>query len=238
MPEFDPASIGPHPGVFNEDNVKTGNVKDPAKIEEKVKEALKKHNQLVADYYRKQSTGEADYWRDVQNKAALSASTGRVIAIGYLGNQRTLHLGINGVTEKALLLKFWHTYRAARESNRPMVGFCIKDFDVPFLAQRSWILGLDVPRTLLTASGYLDPCFIDLHERWKCGVRGRGERGASTLDAVCQALGLPGKVDGCTGADFARLLRSEKEEERHAAIAYLNGDLDSASSVAERLGVV
>lgn len=237
MPPWDPKSIGEHPGAFDEDSVKLGNIKDPVKIQEKKDEALKKFNASVADYYRKLSTGEQDYWAALEGKGALSAVTGKVCAIGYRGKKVDLHLAVDGVSERSLLIRFWKTYLGARSEGRNMIGFNIFDFDLPFLCQRSWINGVDVPATVFTPSGYPEPLFIDLYRRWKCGSKS-SERGHATLDTVAKSLGLPGKPVGITGEDFAKLLRSPAKNDRDRAVGYLTGDLDLAFEIGVRIGSI
>lgn len=237
LPPFDPDSIGKPPGEFDPDSVKVGNLTDQAKIDAKFKAAREKHAKAVDDFDHKQRNAETDYWQDQLNKAALSAVVGQVVAIGYHGKNRTLHLAVDGVSESALLMKFWKVYSQARADRRVMTGFNIKGFDVPFLAQRSWALGIDVPASILTPTGFLENTFVDLLDRWKCGVRWGGQAGHATLDTVCKALGLPSKYDGIGGDQFARMLWSDNEDNRRQAIAYLNSDIDATVALAERLGV-
>jgi hypothetical protein len=237
LPAWDPDSVGPHPGSFDESNVKLGRLVDADKIAEKKREALEKYNKSLADYFTKKDNGEANYWKDIQEKAALSAVTGQVVAIGYHGRKRMIQAAIDGVNERSLLTYFWKTYLDARQTNRSMVGFNSKAFDIPFIVQRSWIIGVEVPKSILTPTGYLDSTFIDLMERWKCGNRSFGQPGHTTLDAVCRACGLPGKPDDCTGADVARLLWSDKPEDREKALSYIDGDIESTLQLAQRLGV-
>ena len=235
LPGWDPASAGTHPGEFNEDAVKLGNIKDLEKIAIKVEEAREKHEKAVTEFESKLKNGEESYWNDIADKAALSATIGQVVAIGYHGKKRVHDLAIDGKSERQLLATFWKTYKDVRQSGRQMIGFNIKGFDVPFLVQRSYAIGVEVPATLLTPTGYLDSLFIDLLDRWKAGNRGFGPSGHMTMDAICRACGLPGKSEECTGAEFSRLLYGT-EEERERALRYLDCDLDCTVSLAARMG--
>ncbi len=238
LPAWNPDSVGPPPAEFNPDSVKLGALKDPAKIEAKIEEAERKHVASIADYYRKKDGGEAEYWEAILKDAALSAVTGQVVAIGYLGKNENLHLAVDGVSEHHLLTQFWKVYQTCRAGRRSLVGFRIKGFDVPFIAQRSWMLGVEVPATILTPTGFLDSLFIDLDDRWKCGNREVwGKPGHGTLDTIAKSLGLDGKPTDCTGADFAKLLWSDKPEDRESAKGYLSGDLRMVMQIAERMGV-
>lgn len=233
LPPFDRSTV-PNPGEFDPEVVKLGNVKDQAKIDEKIAAAREKHEQAVRDYANQLCRAEEAYWQSIQERAALSAVTGQVVAIGYQGNKTLLRYG---VSERAMLIEFWKQYRACRSASRPMVGFNTKSFDVPFLAQRSWILGVGVPPTILTATGYLDSTFVDLRDRWQCGNRWGGEKGYGTLDVVCRSCGLPGKADGCDGVNFAAMLASDDDAQREVALDYLRNDLAMTSALADRLGV-
>jgi DNA polymerase III epsilon subunit-like protein len=237
LPPFDPSAIGPHPGSFDPSTVKVGNLKDAKKIAEKIESAELAHNKAVADYESKLANGEPAYWQSIVEDAALSAITGQVVAIGYQGKKETLHCAIDGITEFQLLTQFWKVYQQGRAERRPLVGFNIKGFDVPFVAQRSWMLGVDVPATITTATGYLDPVFIDLAERWKVGNRGAwGKPGYGTLDTIAKALGIAGKPDNCKGAEFASKLYGSPED-RAIALSYLSSDLRMTVEIAARLGV-
>jgi DNA polymerase III epsilon subunit-like protein len=236
LPPFDPKSIE-RPGPFDPKSVKTGNLKDEAKINEKIEAARKAHTERCAKFQYELESAESKHWNDIESKGALNAVTGQVVAIGYRGKSETLHLAVDGVTERQLLSQFWKLYKEARKSSRPMVGFNIKTFDVPFITQRSWILGIEVPSSILTPTGYLDSTFVDLMDRWKTGVRGFGQAGFGTLNTVCKACGLSTKPSGCTGADFASMLFSDDSEQRAAAESYLRNDLSMTAELADRLGV-
>ncbi|MFG0260997.1 MAG: ribonuclease H-like domain-containing protein [Novipirellula sp. JB048] len=235
LPPFDRESVK-HPGEFDPSSVKIGNLGE-AKAAEKIEKARESHEAECVKHAENLDKAESKHWFDILDKAALSAVTGQVVAVGYQGKQRTLHLAIDGISERSLLAQFWRTYKSARAARRSLVGFNIKPFDVPFLAQRSWILGVEVPPTILTATGYLDNVFIDLMDRWKCGVRGWGQNGHGTLDAVCRSCGLTAKPSDCSGADFAGMLWSDSPEEVAKAKAYLENDLEMTAQLAERLGV-
>lgn len=237
LPPFDPASLGPHPGIFKSEAVKVGNLKDAKKIAEKIELAKAAHDKSIAEYDDKLANGEPAYWQAIADDAALSAITGQVVAIGYQGKKETLHVAIDGVTESQLLTQFWKIYQQGRAERRSLVGFNIKGFDVPFIAQRSWMIGVEVPSTITTATGYLDPVFIDLAERWKVGNRGAwGKPGYGTLDTITKSLGIAGKPDNCKGAEFAAKLYGSPED-RAIALSYLSSDLRMTIEVAARLGV-
>lgn len=226
---FDPSSLGNHPGQFDPASVKLGLMKDQAKIQAKIEECRVKHEAAVAEYERKLATGEQDYWDNVQATAALCALRGEVLAIGYLGKQQCIDCQASKRTEADLLVQFWSQVSKCKQHNRPLVGFNIREFDIPFLVRRSWINQVDVPE--IFKGRYLDSIFVDLRDIWLCGAY----RSEGSLDSISRALGCGAKSEDCSGADFARLFRDEST--RQQALDYLANDLAMTAALAERLGV-
>lgn len=201
---------------FDPTEVKIGNLKDPAKIAEKIDQARRDH--------------EAEH----VERAALSPITGRVLAIGYLNpisNRSLVDDGERDGGEPGLLDRFWSQYTKLRAQQKPLAGFNCRSFDVPFLIRRSWLHEVDVPETVLKTDRYLDETFFDLLIRWRCG---NGTNESASLDRVAKFFGLAGKPAGVTGADFARLWATE----RTRAVEYLQNDLAMTAAIARRMGLV
>lgn len=159
------------------------------------------------------------------DKLALDAKTGQVLAIGLLDTLEMEESPIRILTgpEKAIIAEFW----AAWNDGPKIAGFCIKSFDLPFLVQRSWILGVPVPQDLLEGR-YWNRRIVDLQEIWTCfGYRTEGQ----SLDSISKALGFGGKTGN--GKDFARLFF----DDRKAALDYLSTDLELTAKLAARLGI-
>jgi hypothetical protein len=222
------------PGTFSKSDVKTGNMTDPVKIQDKINDAEAKHAILVEKYREDCEQGEANHWAKVAERGALSALTGAVCAVGFQNQagKQQLHIAHNGVNEATLIGTFWKTYKDMRAQNRNLVGWNIHGFDIPFLIQRSFILGISIPDDVLTATGYMSAHLIDLMKTWAVGVR----PGFAKLDTVAKACGLSGKPTDCTGATFASMLRSGDETKVAAAINYLKQDLHLTAMLADRLG--
>lgn len=235
LPPFDRSSI-PHPGEFNPDSVKLGRL-GPEKAAAKIAEAKEKHAKAVANHKTSIEHAEAAYWQSALKRGALSSVTGQVVAIGYLGRKTELDLAGKHRDERDILLRFWEIYQMCRADKRRLVGFNSNYFDVPFIVQRSYVNAIDVPRTVLTPTNYLDGTFVDLADRWKAGNRRGGEKGHGTLDTICKALNVPGKFGEMKGADFAAALNSGDDELRAKAIKYLESDLEATQAVANRLSV-
>lgn len=154
--------------------------------------------------------------------AALSALTGRVLAIGYL-DTTTEQTGTFATSDEAADIEaFW-----AISSGQDLLGFNSNAFDLPFLIRRSWALGITPPLDL-GRGRYLPPRCIDILDSWRCGVR----EDRASLDKIARYLGLGAKTGH--GADFARLWA----EDRPAALSYLANDIRLTRAVATRLGLI
>jgi hypothetical protein len=163
---------------FDPSEVKLGNVKDPAKIEAKLKAAEANHRQSIID------------------NAALDALTGQVLLIAYEVRGEA-PVAIHGKPESEILKEFWDL--VTRFDRCPfIIGFNIKGFDLPFLVRRSWALGVTVPGWIRQGRFWHD-FILDVREMWQLG----DSRAKGSLEAVSQHLGLGGKTGD--GALFYKL---------------------------------
>jgi len=207
MPEFDP------------DSVKLGNLKDEAKINLKINNARISHiNNFIS-------------------KAALSAVTGRVLAIGYYSSDKDQSF-IDGIQmrgdqnlEAGIITRFWHKAESCRDTNVVMVGLNTHDFDLPFLVRRSWILDVEIPDWIITSDRYFHSIFVDLRKKWLCGQQATHVR--SSFDELGRAFGSGGKTEGVTGADFAKLWWNDREK----AVEYLTNDVKQPVLWAQQMGI-
>lgn len=232
MPPFDETAVpGLVTGEFDPNSVKTGNVKDPAKIAEKIEQARQSHEAAKANTTKLVEEARAKQTADFLDRAALSPVTGRVLVVGYYATGKEKLVIDDGKGEEAAILQgFWTQYQRCRAGSRSMVGLNIHEFDLPFLVRRSWIRGIDVPATVIDQHRFWDRVFVDLRKVWLLGQY--GTNCPSSFDLIGKALGTGGKNGD--GADFARLWR----EDREAAIAYLANDLKQPAAWAERMGVM
>jgi hypothetical protein len=233
LPEAELLAVMP---VFDPSEVKTGNLKDPAKIAEKLAEA------------------EANHRRDFIERAALDPLSGRVVAIGVLlvsphpGPLSKLDLPSSAEREKKFLIiahedeaqmlrEFWLLVRGDMGRINPLVGFNIFGFDLPFLFKRSWKHRVPVPFGLRRGR-YWDDQILDLREAWQLGDR----QAKGSLDAIAKHLGVGsklaapaanGEIKTIKGGEFAGLWDSN----RKLAEAYLRNDVELTALVADALGV-
>lgn len=223
-----------HPGEFDPASVKYGVTKDEAKRAAKLQECREKHEAAIAEYESKASKEESEYWQEIVDRAALSALTGQVLAIGY-GNETNctvdhiLSEKRNG-DEAAILTTFWSKFVERQKSRQKMIGFNIKTFDVPFLAQRSFILGVDVPEGYMEGD-WPSKTFVDINTRWMAGSRGFN----GTLDEIARACGVGQKPDGVSGALFYELYGNP--ETRSQALDYAINDVVLTRAIAMRIGI-
>jgi hypothetical protein len=208
LPPFDPAEV------------KTGNLKDPAKIAEKIAEA------------------EANHRRDFIERAALDPLTGRVVAIGVMqhdakGEQPTKFgkggkFSIIGHDDEAQTLReFWELTRGEMGRLNPLIGFNIFNFDLPFLFRRSWKHRIAVPFGLRRGRYWSDQ-LLDLRDAWQLGDR----QAKGSLDSIAKHLGVGAKNGD--GKAFAELWQSDRKQ----AEAYLRNDIELTAKVADALGIV
>jgi len=189
---------------FKESSVKTGNL-GLEKSLEKIRLARKTH------------------FERLQDKAALNAEYGEVLAVGLLDDKGTSTI-LTG-DEPNILKQFWD--RAAIDSKADViwVGFNSLAFDLPFLFRRSLISGVSIPYSCRPERRYWPSFFIDLMDFWKAG----DWQARISLNRFCNACGLEGKNGD--GAHFQTLFLEEPE----AATAYLENDLRITMNLANHL---
>lgn len=227
----DPFEPPPHPGKFDPESVKYGNLKDEEKRLQKLETARRAHAEEVARHQMTIEQAKVQWWDGVRGKAALSPLTGRVLAIGYYSTDTDeLILDVDPENEPHMVRRFWMQFDKCQTSSRTMVGHNIAGFDIPFLMRRSWINGVDIPDGVFERGRYLNSrVFHDTMTLWACGGRDFVK-----LDKVSKAFGFEGKTEGVDGGMFADLLISNREK----AEEYLKTDLIQTTKVAERMGLL
>lgn len=235
LPEF---VVPEPPGPFDESLVKLGNLKKAELIREKIDKAREEHAASVANYDSDVAKARAEHWKKFKDKAALDASTGRLVAIGVmLPDGKASIIDCDADREESGLRDFWKEVEACLQMQVPMIGFNSNFFDLPFAIRRSWILGVPVP-TGVRVGRFFNPLFVDLMRVWALDVRDM-----VSLDTVAKAFGLPAKVKevevngekvAVSGATFYELWRSN----RVVAEKYLARDLEIPAKLARLMGVV
>lgn len=239
-PEFDEEDPKYQTGNFDPGSVKTGNLKDPKKIADKIESAREAHKkEMAARLAQKEIDREnhpKNFIRDC--KAALDPAMGRVCAIG-VANDSNDFAGVGavgGATESDVIRQFWSVMKAKLAARCTLVGHNIFEFDLPFLIVRSDILGIDVPKNIVSDRFGKWPRFhsqfIDTRKVWLTGRHPGSVK--SSFAHLAAAFGTSGKFDGVDGKDFSAILREDSDK----AYEYLRQDCLQPLEWARRMGVV
>jgi hypothetical protein len=199
--------------TFDPDSVKTGNTKDPDKIAAKVAEA------------------EKDHFTKYLNRAALDPQTGMVLVLGAMfdDDEENIEVMAYDDTEAGevdLLKRFNWIVDHSIGKGELMIGFGIKNFDLPFLVRRMWINGLKPCAALISRwkgrVGWHENV-TDVYEEWMLGQRPFDKEASvvsNGLDTVSKSLLGVGKT-GAMGKHFA----DHFLEDRETALRYCATDV-------------
>jgi hypothetical protein len=198
-------------GPFDPANVKLGNVKDSAKIAEKIEEA------------------RVAYEPDLIANAAKYPTLCRLSAVGIIDPMGEFLLLDGFADERKALTDFWSLYE--KNPNARFEGWNIFSFDFQVHFIRSLILGVKVPRSLRKISP----------TGWVSWNRGRDLMVEITgspskylkLDKAARMLGVGAKNGH--GEDFAAEFESGDLERRSKAVGYLYNDVFLTKGVGERV---
>lgn len=161
-------------------------------------------------------------------KAPLSALTGEICAIGYTEIETEQINLIHGKSEADILTEFFTAISTSGALNSYLIGFNSKNFDVPFILQRAWKLGLKIPQGIMETASIgrlrLSAMNIDLMEAFNFGARA-----FVSLDKVARFLGVGRKTGN--GAQFWELYNTDKE----AALAYLANDVKLTEAIYNKM---
>ncbi|MGO9083898.1 MAG: ribonuclease H-like domain-containing protein [Candidatus Sulfotelmatobacter sp.] len=125
---------------------------------------------------------------------ALDALRGRIVCIGMLidDGENVTEIALCDDNEGSMIAEFWNTLKRSDV----IVGHNVLEFDLLFIRQRGWILGIQPSRTLDTRKFYSADVIDTMHlwTNW-------GHRQGATLNALGVALGCGGKTGN--GANVA-----------------------------------
>jgi len=151
---------------------------------------------------------------EAYERAGIYAEFGKVICISTaFVNGNTLRVkSFYGDDEKVVLEDFallLNKYFAANDQY--LCGHNIKEFDIPFLARRMMINGLELPNAIdLAGKKPWEVRHLDTMELWKFG----DYKHFTSLSLLTHIFGIPTPKDDISGADVSRVYWEEKDLER------------------------
>jgi DNA polymerase elongation subunit (family B) len=237
---------------FDPSEVKTGNIKDPVKVQEKIDAAREKFENEKTGAKALIETSEQTAWDNYKRQAALSPLTGQVLAIGYydsliqngyfidfIGNknynsdkfiQQNTDTLENERSEYALISDALSVFDTVISDGKKVIGHNIIGFDLPFLLRRAIRYGIKIPKSILVQLNQYKPnLIIDTMRLWQLGNRTEKFVGLDDLAAYFQTIRKNGD-----GANFATLFNGSPEQ-RLEAINYLRNDVIMTKQIYEKL---
>lgn len=164
-------------------------------------------------------------------KTSLSGIAGQIVCIGWAwgeGEPASLSQRAESGGERQLLLDalFNIHHEKPADSYRPViVGHNVASFDIRFLWQRAFVLGVTMPPWFPRSPAPWDEHVHDTMHMWG------GARDYVGLDAVCRAMGLPGKGN-ISGADVQGMW---ERGEHDAIAAYCRNDVARVRAVHRKM---
>jgi DNA polymerase elongation subunit (family B) len=161
-----------------------------------------------------------DYFdlEEAEQRSRMNSIDSRIVAAGINFEDRNFIFW--GEDEEAILRKFWHEFGEITSVGRTFIGgFNLKNFDLPFLVNRSFIQNVPI-------SPFLLKDVVEIREKLNCFRWGK-TRGK--LKEYAELLGI--ETDG-DGSMIAGLVR---DEEWNTIQNYLRNDLDITNAIMKRL---
>ncbi|MCA8266468.1 3'-5' exonuclease family protein [Burkholderia vietnamiensis] len=118
------------------------------------------------------------------------------------------------------------TFRPESMRSPIFIGHYISGFDLRFIFQRAVILGIKPPSFIPFHARPWDDGIFDTMTQWA------GHNGTIKLDALCRALGVPGKTEGMDGSQVWDYVRSGRIAE---VAAYCADDIDASRNCYKRM---
>lgn len=165
---------------------------------------------------------------ELVRKTALDAASGEIVCIAALeygagsgSAARTWSRDYREAgSERTMLQEFFSWL--SKHNTQKLAGHNVLAFDEPFLRQRGFVLGLQVPGRLLGSERPWQAQQRDTMLMWTGGAPGK----SISLDKLCRALGLPGKgeLDGSGVWDAVRAGRIDE------VVTYCAADVERTRS--------
>ncbi|MGB6035927.1 MAG: ribonuclease H-like domain-containing protein [Cryomorphaceae bacterium] len=155
---------------------------------------------------------------ELYERAGIYAEFGKIICISTAlfyqsGSEQKLRVtSYCGKDEKALLNDFLEMLnRFDRGGEKFLCGHNSKEFDIPYIARRSLINGLGLPRIIdLAGKKPWEVKHLDTMDLWKFG----DYKHYTSLNLLAKLFDVPTPKGDISGADVGRVFWEEDDEER------------------------
>lgn len=150
--------------------------------------------------YRTTAIGSgAKSYDDFLRSTSFDGAFGRLLCIGYAVDDKPGKV-IYFEDEKKILQEFW---RIAQKCDL-FIGHNVFDFDIPFIFQRSIVLGVK-PSRRIPLRRYTNDVVFDTYQEWTMWSRTHAK---GSLDRLAKAFGYPSSktdIDGSQVYDYYRM---------------------------------
>lgn len=141
----------------------------------------------------------------IYRETGFDGTFGRICCIGFIKEDGVVQRGVLSGDEKEMLREFW---RLSENVDR-FIGHNVYEFDLPFLYQRSYILGVK-PRKLSFAK-YRDLPIYDTQYEWSIWAFDKSKN--HKLDTLAKVLGLPTSKDEMDGSMVWDFFQNGRQKE-------------------------
>lgn len=182
----------------------------------------KDYIKLKKIYSKKKKKGQkVGTFEEFTEATGLDGTWGRIFCIGYAIDDEPV-MCLSG-DEKKMLEKFWEI---ARDMDL-FIGFNNLDFDIPFIIQRSVILGVK-PSRAISMRRYSSDTVYDIMQEWTFW----STRKSVSLEALALALGFPSPKTNLQGSRVHEYYLKGKYKEIEK---YCGADVDTTRKVYKKL---
>lgn len=212
--------------------VNAGDYIDPPNLDDIEAPANYKDPEKIAAFVADAKVKKAEkYARDCAEKAGLDWNVGRVVCVGLQTEAMTepqVSVAETEKREREVLFWLWETISA----RRPVCGFRIRTFDLPFCIQRSRFLGVMPPR--LSLARFDNRELADLFDILTFSDTQDTKVMRHSLKSFGKRFGIPCD-DNTDGKDIAAMVAADDWDgiANHCA-----SDVQLTVELAKRLGVI
>ena len=157
--------------------------------------------------------------KELYDRAGIYAEFGKIvcISVGFIVEQdKTLHFRLKsfyGDNEKELIDSFNNLLnKSFNKEHHYLCGHNAKEFDFPYIARRSLINGLKLPKQLNIAGKKWEVKHLDTMDLWKFG----DYKHYTSLNLLTAIFDIPTPKDDIDGSEVGRVYWEEKNLKRIA----------------------